>query len=38
MDKRIGISLKYIPMDPTDNKSTLVQVMAWGRQVKQIIA
>ena len=25
----IQISLKFVPMGPTDNKSVLVQVMAW---------
>ena len=27
----IQISLKYVPMSPIDNKSALVQVMAWRR-------
>ena len=27
----IHISLKYVPMSPTDNKPALVQVMAWRR-------
>ena len=27
----IGISLKFVPRSPIDNKSTLVQVMAWRR-------
>ena len=27
------IPLKWISMDPTDDKSTLVQLMAWCRQV-----
>ena len=26
------IALKWMPLDPTDEKSTLVQVMAWCRQ------
>ena len=26
---RIQISLKFVPRSPTDNKSSLVQVMAW---------
>ena len=25
----IQISLKFVPMDPIDNKPTLIQVMAW---------
>ena len=27
--KMIQISLKYVPRSPIDNKSALVQVMAW---------
>ena len=27
----IKISLKFVPKDPIDNKSALVQVMAWRR-------
>ena len=27
----IQISLKYVPRSPIDNKSALVQVMAWRR-------
>ena len=27
----IQISLKYVPRSPIDNKTTLVQVMAWRR-------
>ena len=27
----IQISLKYVPRSPMDNKSALVQVMAWHR-------
>ena len=27
----IQISLKYVPSTPTDNKPSLVQVMAWRR-------
>ena len=27
----IQISLKFVPKGPTDNKSALVQVMAWSR-------
>ena len=27
----IKISLKFVPKGPIDNKSTLVQVMAWHR-------
>ena len=27
----IQISLKFVPRSPVDNKSTLVQVMAWHR-------
>ena len=27
----IKISLKFVPKGPTDNKSALVQVMAWRR-------
>ena len=27
----IKISLKFVPKGPTDNKSALVQVMAWHR-------
>ena len=28
---RIQISLKFVPRSPVDNKSALVQVMAWRR-------
>ena len=28
---QIQISLKFIPRSPTDNKPTLLQVMAWRR-------
>ena len=27
----IHISLKYVPMSPVDNKTALIQVMAWRR-------
>ena len=27
-----GISLKFVPKGPIDNKSALVQVMAWRRK------
>ena len=27
----IKISLEFVPLGPVDNKSTLVQVMAWCR-------
>ena len=27
----VRISLKFVPKDPIDNKSPLVQVMAWRR-------
>ena len=27
----IQISLKFVPMDPIDNRPALVQVMAWSR-------
>ena len=27
----IQISLRFVPKDPSDNKSSLVQVMAWRR-------
>ena len=28
---QVKISLKFVPRDPIDNKSSLVQVMAWRR-------
>ena len=31
----IQISLKFVPRSPIDNKSSLVQVMAWRRMMTQ---
>ena len=33
----IQISLMFVPKDPIDNKSALVQVMAWRRNRRQAI-
>ena len=31
------IALRWMPLDHTDDKSTLVQVMAWCRQATEIL-